>query len=72
MWGQKRAQKRAKARAGRKADRARADRGPRGGTAAAYGSALDLTAPEVATKKAARLRTLRSRRRLAGATKVAK
>lgn len=48
-----------------RAMRAKAARGPGGGTAAAYESALDLTPVEQATKRKARMRALQ-RRRVAG------
>lgn len=44
----------------------RAARGPQGGTAAAYRSALDLTPIEQQTKRKARLRALKRKRNFGG------
>jgi len=66
MFGMKNRKKRSAARMRARAMRAKAARGPGGGTAAAYESALDLTPVEQATKRKARMRALQRRRVMGG------
>lgn len=68
MFGMKSKRKKASAkRMAARSRRAKAARGPAGGTAAAYESALDLTPVEQATKRKARSRALQRRRVFGGA-----